>query len=77
MSQVTILTQRAKSLTDVLFSLEEPWRGRFLDLVSIQATGESWTWSGEPPSQEKVTCWLGDRNLYENVTRILHTWQRL
>ena len=77
MGTPAVFTQRARSLSNILFSLDEPWRGRFLDLVTIQATGESWTWSGEPPTQEEIVYWLGDRNVYENVSRMLHAWQSL
>ena len=67
------MTERAKSLADTLFSLEEPWRSRFLYLVANQATG--WAWNGRPPTQEEVTTWLGDVDLYQETARLLYVWQ--
>ena len=67
------MTERAKSLTATLFSLEEPWQSRFLDLVANQATG--WAWNGRPPTQDEVTTWLGDTDLYREIARLLHVWQ--
>ncbi|MFQ6099925.1 MAG: hypothetical protein ACE5OS_01645 [Anaerolineae bacterium] len=68
------VTERAKSLTDTLFSLEEPWRSRFLNLVANQATG--WAWDGQPPTPDEVTTWLGDWGLYQQVTSLLYEWHR-
>ena len=66
--------QSPRSLAENLFSLEEPWRGRFLILVAQQAT--RWTWDGQPPTRDEVATWLGDGNLHQVVTQLLNTWQK-
>jgi hypothetical protein len=64
----------ANSLATALFSLEEPWRGRFLELVANLATRH--TCSGQQPTREEVTEWLGSRPaLYEQVRLLLDAWQ--
>ena len=71
----TAMGGKAKSLTDALFSLEEPWRGRFLDLVANLAT--SWAWDGQDPTRKEVASWLsGDLDLYREVKQLLDAWQR-
>ena len=66
---------KAKSLTDALFSLEEPWQGRFLELVANLAT--SGDWDGQRPTQKEVAAWLSaDLELYREVKLLLHAWQR-
>jgi hypothetical protein len=70
-----VIVGLAESLTDGLFYLEEPWRGRFLDLVANLAT--SWAWPGGQPTREEVTAWLGaDPNLYQRVWSLLQAWPR-
>lgn len=73
MKQHIFATERTKSLTEALFSLEEPWRGRFLDLLANGATNRAW--DGRPPTREEVTTWLSDSNLYQEVTLLLNAWQ--
>jgi hypothetical protein len=66
---------RIESLAEELFSLEEPWQGRFLDLVANLAT--DWAWGGPRPTWEKVTAWLGaDLSLYQETRLLLNAWQR-
>jgi len=65
-----IVEERVKALTEALFSLDEPWRGRFLDLVAKQAT--RWKWDGRQPEREEVTAWLGaSPGLYQEMTLLL------
>jgi hypothetical protein len=65
---------KAKSLTEALFSLEEPWQGRFLDLVAKLAT--RWAWGGQRPTREEVVSWLSvDPSLCREVKRLLDAWQ--
>lgn len=64
---------RAESLAENLFSLEEPWRGRFLTLVAQRAT--RWTWDGRSPTQDEVATWLDDGNLYHVAALLLNVWQ--
>jgi hypothetical protein len=73
MKHRTFTTRRAKSLTESLFSLEEPWRSRFLSLVANQATG--WKWNDQPPTQREVANWLENNALQQKVTRLLAGWQ--
>ena len=75
------MSGRATSLTQTdvliraLFSLEEPWRSRFLDLVANLATNS--TWDGRPPTREEVTAWLSaDLDLYREVKLLLDAWLR-
>lgn len=76
MKDHSIVTKRAESLTEALFSLEEPWRSRFLTLVAKQATRWTWegTWSGHVPTREEVASWLDDRGLCRSVTTLLYAW---
>ncbi len=67
-----IMQERTEKLTQALFSLDEPWRSRFLHLVANQATG--WTWNGRLPTQTEVETWLGDWDLYKDVKLQLSTW---
>nr|HID12944.1 hypothetical protein [Anaerolineae bacterium] len=67
--------ERVMSLTEALFSLEEPWRGRFLTLVANRAT--SGTWNSRQPTREEVAAWLeADLDLCREVTLLLNAWQR-
>ncbi len=69
-----VMQERTEKLTQALFSLDEPWRSRFLRLVANQAT--DWTWNGRLPTQVEVKMWLGDWDLYKNVKLQLSTWGR-
>ena len=65
----------ARSLVEDLFSLEEPWQGRFLGLVANLAT--NWAWGGQRPTREEVTAWLGtDISLYQLIKLLLDAWRR-
>ena len=68
-----VLTEGTELLTDALFSLEEPWRGRFLNLVANQATGRAW--DERVPTRKEVATWLGDGDLYQEIKLLLHVWQ--
>jgi hypothetical protein len=62
------------SLTEALFSLDEPWRGRFLLLVATQAT--AWGENGQQPTPEEVTVWLcANPPLRRWVSLLLYVWQ--
>ena len=69
-----IFTRRIESLTKDLFSLEEPWRSRFLELVANETM--DWEWEGQSPTQEEVATWLSDGDLHQKVMQILNAWQR-
>ena len=62
------------SLTEDLFSLDEPWRGRFLRLVATRAT--MWTECGQQPTPEEVTAWFeADPSLRRRISLLLYLWQ--
>lgn len=62
-------------LVEALYSLREPWRGRFLALVANWATGGAW--NGRQPRREEVAAWLrADLTLYREVRSLLYAWQR-
>ncbi len=64
-----------ESLTEALFSLKEPWRGRFLELVANLAT--NWAWGEQRPTQEETAAWLGaNPDLYHDVRYMLDAWRR-
>jgi hypothetical protein len=61
-------------LANRMFSLQEPWRGRFLDLVTAMATSK--TKARQRPSQEEVTTWLSaSPGLYQDIRYLLNAWQ--
>ncbi len=63
------------SLVEDLFSLDEPWRGRFLILVADRATHGSW--SQRLPQPWEVKAWLDeDTGLYRQVSLMLKIWGR-
>jgi hypothetical protein len=68
-----VAQERTEKLTQALFSLDEPWRSRFLHLVANQATG--WTWPEQVPTQAEVAAWLDDWELYKRVKSQLNVWQ--
>ena len=68
-----VMQERTEKLAETLFSLDEPWRSRFLHLIAEQATG--WTWNGQLPTQAEVATWLGDWELYKRVKLQLNVWQ--
>jgi hypothetical protein len=70
-----VFTKRIKVLTEDLFSLDEPWRSRFLELVANEATG--WSWEGRSPTREEVAIWLDEGDLHQKVTQILNAWQNV
>ena len=71
----SVIEGRVVSLTEALFSLEEPWQGRFLTLVANLST--NWTWNELPPEQKDVAAWLrADPDLCRDVTSLLDAWRR-
>jgi hypothetical protein len=60
-------------LIEDLYSLSEPWRGRFLDLVAHLATGDG---CGErAPEREQLVNWLwADPRLCREVKLLLDSW---
>ncbi len=63
-----------ESLAKALFSLKEPWQGRFLDLVANLATNSMR--GKRKPTQEEVVTWLGaDQGLYRDMKLLLDVWR--
>ena len=63
--------ERAATVADVILSLAEPWRTRFVTLVARYAGVEG---SAEPPSREDMVVWLQDEDLYDKIRLMLRTW---
>lgn len=66
---------RAEVLAATLFSLEEPWRSRFLTLVANMST--EWTWSGQLPQRQEIVDWLSDRSVYYATRSMLQSWHKI
>jgi hypothetical protein len=62
---------QTESLTEVIFSLEEPWRSRFLVWLSERANGGC---GARLPSQRQVAVWLDDSALSREVAVLLNKW---
>jgi hypothetical protein len=70
-----VIKGRARLLTEALFSLEEPWQSRFLNLVANLAT--KWSWDGQQPTREEIAGWLNaDSDLYQEIKLLLDAWRR-
>jgi hypothetical protein len=67
------MRERTNSLTDSLFSLEEPWRSRFLTLLANRARG--WRRDEQLPTREEVATWLDDQGLCREVELLLSVWR--
>ncbi len=66
---------RGETLAQIMFSLEEPWLSRFLELMAKVAANR------EPkrsrPTQQQVANWLdASPALYQDVRYLLSTWRR-
>lgn len=70
-----VIQSKVESLVEQLFSLEEPWRTRFLALVRNWATGNSQgDWIPQP---QQVTSWLlEDAILCRDIAALLYAWRR-
>ncbi len=56
----------------MLYSLDEPWRSRFLILTAQLATG--WQWDGREPEWAEVEAWLSDCALQRSLRALLYIW---
>jgi hypothetical protein len=72
MADQTVIKNSPEMLADNLFSLTDPWKGRFLAFVAQRAMGQSW--NGQLPSEQEVTNWLNKEGLYQAVTLMLQSW---
>jgi hypothetical protein len=65
---------KIEPLTEALFSLEEPWQSRFLNLVANLA--RKWSWNGQRPTREEIRGWLNvDPELYQHVKLLVDAWR--
>lgn len=55
-------------LVETLFGLDEPWRERFLRLITRLATGQ---WDGQFPEQADVSAWLRASPPLQRQLRVL------
>ena len=63
-----------ESLANALYALDEPWRGRFLELVAEMATRGGW--NGRRPKRDDIVSWLStDHALFRQTERLLDTWR--
>jgi len=70
-----VMKESVESLVEALFSLEEPWRSRFLVLVGNWATG--WSRDGRQPGREEIAAWLqADLSLCREVRLLLDAWRK-
>lgn len=72
MATRSVQAQNAVSLAGQVFSLEEPWRSRFLDLIVDRVTLAGPAVA--PPDRATVASWLEDRRLYMHVSQLMRTW---
>jgi len=62
------------SLIEDLFSLDEPWRGRFLSLVATRATMR--VEYRRQPTPEEVSAWFrANPFLRRRISLLLYAWQ--
>lgn len=62
-------------IVEALFSLEEPWRTRFLELTAQAASSGRWNERGKP-SPEQIAVWLEEPNLRRALSHLLLIWRR-
>ena len=61
---------------DGILALDEPWRGRFLNVIANLATGGAWNGNGEP-AREDLLIWLRtNRALRVQTVQMYSTWRR-
>lgn len=62
------------SLVEDLFSLDEPWRDRFLNLVATRATMRAEY--RRQPTPEEVSAWFrANPFLRRRISMLLYAWQ--
>jgi hypothetical protein len=62
------------SLAEDLFSLDEPWRGRFLRLVATRVMMQ--VEDRQQPTPEEVSAWFAaDPSLRRRISLLLYLWQ--
>jgi hypothetical protein len=62
------------SLVLAIYSMDEPWRRRFLILVAGMAT--HWTWESGEPTPDEVSAWLDSQpKLRRYMGLLLDRWR--
>ncbi|MCD6285510.1 MAG: hypothetical protein J7M39_06310 [Anaerolineae bacterium] len=64
--------RRGYDLADRIGALNEPWRSRFVDLITVRAGGARNY--GSPPPRTQLALWLSDRQLSRMIRLMLRTW---
>ena len=64
--------KRAHHLADRVDALSEPWRSRFVDLIT-QRMGVTLP-CGSPPPRSQLAEWLSDQQLSQMIRQMLRTW---
>ena len=72
MGNYTRVENRAELLVESLFSLQDPWRDRFLVFVAQRALGQAW--DGQLPTENEVSGWLGSDGLRTTIVLMLNRW---
>jgi hypothetical protein len=72
MGNHTRVGNRAELLAENLFSLQDPWRDRFLVFVAQRALGQAW--DGRLPTESEVSGWLGSDGLRTTIVLMLNRW---
>lgn len=71
----SVVRKDVEQLIEALYSLREPWRGRFLRLVADLATDGAW--NGREPTREDLLTWLGGNlQLLRHVNLLVEAWSR-
>jgi hypothetical protein len=62
-------------LAEMMFSLDEPWRGRFVELVADMAANRSKR--QQQPTKREIANWLNTNpSLYQDIRYMLGSWRR-
>ncbi|MGC9523501.1 MAG: hypothetical protein ACP5HG_16700 [Anaerolineae bacterium] len=62
----------ARCLADGIFALDEPWRGRFIELIARRARG--WDDLAHMPTRAEIARWLCEPRLYNLIRLMLKSW---
>ena len=63
------IQDEANRVTEQVFALREPWRGRFLDYIALYAQN-----GHAAVDRKRVNAWLRDPNLRTMVEALLRAW---
>lgn len=70
--------RRGTYLADLIYSLDDPWRSRFVDLVERRAggarCGDALSAAERLASRTQLAIWLADQSLARMVRLMLKTW---